>query len=340
MSSFSSDQSNGLSSLPVAPTGKPPNPYVVGASFVAMRHQPPAPYGGIYSDDFIPYFDGLPNSDHFEWCKSHPPAQGLTLLEDRQCITITDIIRTGDDCGAQVLLTDTGLVAKIYDPLYYEFHLYNVPRRKLDCVALADSEYSIEAAAYMEVVDPDIQGSVIPKYFGSWTLDITQRVRGAPVTRAVRMILVEYVPGVRMLDLDPDDLTKEERENIMRKVIEADYDLRLAGVQHYDLEPRNIIIDNTSNYAAPNMRVTLIDYGCSLVDRIYWGRPTPRHRYNPCFGWSGASRWSQWGWLPWEDEDRISWVWAMWGDGSGGKYVKVERDPDSPLGRPKRIPVE
>jgi RIO-like serine/threonine protein kinase len=54
------------------------------------------------------------------------------------------------------------------------------------------------------------------------------------------MILMEYVTGVRMLDLDPENLSREERENIMRRLIEADYDLKYAGVRHDDVSPRNV----------------------------------------------------------------------------------------------------
>jgi serine/threonine protein kinase len=336
MSQPSSDISSGLLSPPGTPTRKPPHPYIARAVFTAKRHQPPAPFGGRYSRLSSPNPDELLHSNQVEWCRSHPPLPGETHSEDTRRIVIKDALRNGTDCGAQVLITEDGQVAKVYDPLYYAFATSDRPDRKRDVTTHADSEYSIESAAYSELQHSAMQGGIMPNYYGSWTLDLTIDMDGQEVAREVRMIIIEHVPGVQMLQLDPDDLSERERENIMRKVIEADYDLREAGVLHEDVSPRNIMISQASSFSDPDLRVTFVDYGSSTVYRICYDGPTLPEYQNPLFEWTAASMWSSWGWLPLEDEERVRWMWNIWGDGNEGRYVKVNRDPDNALGGPKR----
>jgi hypothetical protein len=59
-------------------------------------------------------------STHLGWCLANPPAPGTTHHADERCIEIAGAIRVGEDCGAQVVLTVDGLIAKIYDRLYYK----------------------------------------------------------------------------------------------------------------------------------------------------------------------------------------------------------------------------
>ncbi|KAJ4336706.1 hypothetical protein N0V95_008544 [Ascochyta clinopodiicola] len=229
-------------------------PYVLGATFIAHRHLPPVPFGGYYSKCECPNQDDLQRTSQFDWCVAHPPAEGTTLLDHAHTFTIQSVIRTGENCGAQIVLTNSGLVAKIYDPLFYSFQNQEVLDFNVDVATAADSEYSIEAAAYSELQQTSAEGSITPQYHGSWTIDITSDVQGEHINREVRLILVEYVPGVRMIDIDPDRLTSEVREYVMIRVIEADYDLRHAGVRHDDLSPRNIILSEEPDTIDPNLR--------------------------------------------------------------------------------------
>jgi serine/threonine protein kinase len=231
---------------------------------------------------------------------------------------------------------DTRYVAKIYDPVFYPFEDRELPDTRVDVAAVADSEYSIEAAAYSELEGSPVQGSIMPEYYGSWTLNVITVIQNEQITRQVRMILIEYVPGVRMLDINPEDLTPEAREYIMTKVIEADYDLRRAGVRHDDLSPRNIVLSETPDSIEPELRVTLVDFGCSTVFALRYGRPLRWGLCNPLFTWSSASAWSTWGWLPPCTEDEIAKRWKVWGSGRDGKYAAVERDANSQLGIPLR----
>ncbi|KZM18891.1 uncharacterized protein EKO05_0010396 [Ascochyta rabiei] len=307
-------------------------PYVPGATFIAHRHVPPAPFGGSYSEIEISNQEDLQCSTQLDWCVAHPPAEGATFFDDAHSFTVKSAIRTGENCGAQLIFIDTGLVAKIYDPMFYSYG--EQPDLKIDVSSMADSDYSNEAAAYSELQGTPAQGSIVPEYHGSWTMEIMSVVRDEHITRRVRMILMDYVPGIRMLDIKPEYLTAEERENVMIKVIEADYDLRYAGVRHDDLSPRNIIITTPSNLADPQLRLVLIDFAFSFVFRINLGtRPKDKYR-NPLFEWSWPSRWGSYGWISPCREETIKRMWELFGDGRKGKYVKVQRDPSSKLGAP------
>ncbi|KAF2623894.1 hypothetical protein BU25DRAFT_349111, partial [Macroventuria anomochaeta] len=208
-----------------------------------------------------------------DWCLAHPPAEGCTSFDDTCSFTVTSGIRTGENLGAQLVLTDTGLVAKIYDPLFYSFQDQDFQDLEVDVATAADSEYSIEAAAYSELQGTSVEGCITPEYNGSWTLNVTGDIQDEHITRQVRLVLVEYVPGVRMADFEPHSLTPEVRRDIMVKVIEADYDIRRAGVRHDDISPRNIIFSKRPNTANRNFRIRLVDFGHSTVFKIRFGRP-------------------------------------------------------------------
>ena len=96
-------------------------PYVPGATFTAHRHQPPAPFGAYCSRCELPKQKDLQRTTQLDWYLAHPPADGCTSFDDTCSFTVTSGIRTGENLGAQLVLTDTGLVAKIYDPLFYSF---------------------------------------------------------------------------------------------------------------------------------------------------------------------------------------------------------------------------
>ncbi|KAH7082618.1 hypothetical protein BKA63DRAFT_583637 [Paraphoma chrysanthemicola] len=260
MSRRSSDMSSGLPSPPRMPPRKPHSPYVVNATFIAKSHIPPAPFGGYYGEDKSCDLERLPSSAQLEWCIAHPPAPGVAQREDTIRIRIVNTIRTGSDCGAQIVLLESNQVAKIFDPLYYVFYDTDGPAGlKIDVTAKADSGYVIEAAAYNKLQHSTLPDGIIPNYYGSWTIDIETLIGDKLKTREIQIILMHFVPGVQMLDLDPEDLLKEERENIMRKVIEADYTLRYAGFQHdHDISPRNIIITTTTAFSSPDLRLPLV----------------------------------------------------------------------------------
>ncbi|KAJ4309208.1 hypothetical protein N0V94_009035 [Neodidymelliopsis sp. IMI 364377] len=335
MSKSIPDELSNLPSPPRTRRDKPSTPYTVGSTFLANAHHPPAPFGKRpYSKLAEPDQEELRRVQQVDWCLSHPPAPGNVCRNVSRTFTIQSTIRTGDEGGAQIVLIDNGMVAKIYDPVYYPFFDREFPSRMFDVAVMADSDYSVEAAAYLELQDSPLQGDTVPEYYGSWTIEVTNEYQDEHITREVRLILVQHIAGVPMLDISPEDLLPEARENIMVKVAEADYDVRAAGVQHFDLEPRNIIIRTPTDYTDPALRVTIVDFGRSLVYRVYSGQPLPQKYCNPLFTWSWASKWSSYGWLPRPNEDTVNKAWRLWGDGKGGKYAAVKRNPRHLLGRP------
>ena len=85
------------------------------------------------------------------------------------------------------------LIAKIYDPLYFDHEQDDVnPFPAVDLV------YTHEAAAY-EKLKP-LQGRIIPRYIASYSLSW-------PVNKNrscdVRLILLDFVPGTLMQRLEP-----------------------------------------------------------------------------------------------------------------------------------------
>jgi len=339
MSNRTSLSSTGLPSPPATPSSETEIPYITGAAFIARRHEPPTTFEMGYWQQrrrTLPVTDDVSQLD---WCLAHPPATGRTHSTEIRCINILETIRIGENHGAQIVLTADGYVAKLYDPLYYPFQNPSYPEEKVNVTDAADKDYIREAAAYSELLGTSLEGSIMPRYYGSWTLDIPVTLDAQTHLREVRMIILEHVPGTLMHGVDPATITYEERENIMIKLIEADIELRFAGVRHGDLEPRNVILslpDSSTTYADPNLRLCIIDYGlCTLSkDRGLKG-PAPQ-LYNPLHYWTGCESWSQWGWSPGKEE-AIEWMWSTWGNGGKeGKYVPTERDPDSKLGKPKR----
>jgi serine/threonine protein kinase len=290
-----------------------------------------------YKKRWSPIKEVTDDSSQLEWCLAHPPVPGTTFPMDERFIEIAKAVRIGDKCGAQVVLTTDGLIAKIYDPLYYDFYDDFFRDSRIDVVDYADRDYITEAAAYSELRNTLFPGSIMPAYHGSWTLNVPILDNDRGKSREVRLIIMEHVTGTSMLDLDPSSLACHERENIMIKLIEADVALHFSGVRHDDLEPRNIVLSlsNTSKtYEDGSFRLCIIDFAtCALSKDNGRKGPTPK-AHNPLFYWVGRTLWSDWGWLPPRGE-AADWMWKTWGNGGkNGKYVVAKRDPNSKLGKP------
>lgn len=263
----------------------------------------------------------------------------MTDTEDERCIEIAEVLRGGEACGAQTVLTADGFVAKFFDPMYYDFHDGNSLCEKVNVTGHAERHYITEAGVYSELRSTSIYGSITPIYHRSWTTNVGILHDGLEKIREVRLVMMEYIPGKSLHSIDPRELTPKERENIMIKVIESDVDLLFAGVRYEDFEPRNIMLSSvqgTNTYETDDFRLCVIDYAaCGLLKDDGPGAPASKV-HKPLFYWAGQDRWSKWGWLP-ERHEAQDWMWNIWGDGGkGGKYLQVERDPKSRMGEPKR----
>ena len=246
----------------------------------------------------------------YEYCVANPAMDGTDVPGERRDITITQQIRVGDGETAQIVRVEEGMVAKIYDPVYYPTIEREYGYKLNNIVYMADTDYRNEANAFEEIeaLQAQLDGTITPKYYGSWTLDIA--IEGSNcTTRPVRLVLMEYLDGVCMKDLDPTQLTEEERLNIMFKVIEAENTLYHHGISHTDVYPRNVmILSPPHSLSSPDLRVCLIDFNMStlarLESRIYEGdNKIPKNRYrlplSPIFRWWGSmDEFQQYGWLP------------------------------------------
>ncbi|KAH6621880.1 hypothetical protein C7974DRAFT_397288 [Boeremia exigua] len=318
-------------------------PYYSGRTLSIKRHTPALPWGRSYCKSEVDDPEVSDGVSKVEWCLTHPPTPGSTDLNDTRDIILNDPIRVGNECGAQILSINDGLVAKIYDPLCYSFHTQGWTN---NVTAEADHDYCIEAAVYSALNGSSLEGSM-PEYYGSWTADVLIDVEGRQQSREIRMILIEYIVGISMRNIKPHELSRKARENIMYKVIEADTDLFIAGVEHDDFEPRNILIilplrfdapETTSSYDTsfenPNLRVCIIDFGISCVYTLADREPLDERYHNPLFRWAGADMYNEYGWLS-PRREATDWMWEMWGYGGlDEKYIKVVRDMDDVIGRP------
>jgi hypothetical protein len=91
------------------------------------------------------------------------------------------------------------LIAKIYDPLYF-----NDEDGRLNPFLCVDRHYAHESRAYH--VLSEMQGTRIPIFYGSYSLEL-------PTHRTVRLILIEYIPGTTLQSLktraDPSRTSSE-----------------------------------------------------------------------------------------------------------------------------------
>jgi len=257
-----------------------------------------------------PFPDNLQKITQLEYCLSWHPLEGSTCDDVTFSFTITKEIRVGDGHRAQIVVANGDRVAKIYDPLYYP--AYKCGFKRNDVIMETDYDYSREAAAYNELRGP-FEGTIIPKYYGSWTCDITVDTPSGPRKRPVRLILMEFIDGVCMEDLDPNDFTEEERSNIMVKAIVAEDALAFHGVQHRDFAARNVIC--SGNLRSNDLRVVIVDFNISVVTRLAYCRtPSDHHRLpaSPIYRWRRIRPQFGEGWLPPTREKFNEWLWKHW----------------------------
>ncbi|KAK9237751.1 hypothetical protein V1525DRAFT_149607 [Lipomyces kononenkoae] len=192
------------------------------------------------------------------------------------------------------------LVAKIYDPLYFDDDDgYLNPFR---CV---DKHYTHEAHAYAEL--SDLQGHLVPKYYGSFSLDLCVGSK----MRCVRLIVIEFIPGVAMGDANPACYSQPARQNIMKAVVDFETTLYTRNILHPDLHPRNIILISGSDSGAPE-RLFFIDFGGAIFGRTWDGSDVGNAKLfsgtyiSPLLRWHVACNptlhfydWVNWDWQSW-----------------------------------------
>ncbi|KFY13505.1 hypothetical protein V492_03225 [Pseudogymnoascus sp. VKM F-4246] len=286
-------------------TQKPELPYTIGSCLKAHPHTPQPPD----NEDF-PGCEpkcGDETEKHtvrpFDCCLLHPPWPGKTgagVVEFK----VVDWVRAGDPNTSQVvairvlnstvgLPTDRDIIAKIYDPLYFN-HIHTFA----DIFRFADYCYRRESAAYSHLVD--LQGSVIPRYYGSYTISLPGNGK---VSRDVRLILKGIVPGPSMSELDPSSFKQAERKEIMKAVVDSERAMYAHKVVNRDIHPRNILLPPKQPHH--RRRAVIVDFGISIInpdmsDKTYLtGLANPPKSFHCLDPSNHFWEWVDWDWDAW-----------------------------------------
>ncbi|KAH7013882.1 hypothetical protein EDB80DRAFT_711002 [Ilyonectria destructans] len=229
---------------------RPQLPYRRGLDLSIRRHSPPPPIREVTQS---------------EWCVLYPPADSSSPHPDPTLhkLRILDELVCKDGRGSQIVrccLDDDEsqvYVAKIYDALYYSFTYSSTP---VDVTWRADMDYRCEAAAYEDLQKAEVDGVLVPKYYGSWTFDVP--LFGSDIVRPVRMVLMEWIQGVTMYSLVEEGqatrIPPQQRLNILAGAMDVYCKLSFHGVNHRDFAPRNIVLVG-SNIENDLPRILLID---------------------------------------------------------------------------------
>jgi len=279
---------------------KPPVPYTRGWLFRAKVHTPPPPT--LVVEDC----HTNSNSDVAErWalsaterCLKHPPLPGVEGT-DTVSLEIIEPLKVGDghhsqvftirvvDSPSELLPVDgdgsgcTQLVAKVYDPLYL-----NDDDGYLNPFLCVDHDYTHEANTYTAL--GELQGKYIPKYYGSYTLEMAvdrdedscsdldsgsdpDSADEQPRTRTVRMILIEYIHGITMSHYQPQDFPQSARQAILKSIVDIESQIYEKDLLLLDIHPRNVIImynpADSSSSIGQQPRAVLVDFADVLFNR-------------------------------------------------------------------------
>ena len=327
-----------------------PCPYVVGFGMDAFKEEPPEPQGRNYDTVWLEDCDSQRmRMSHKQLCYGYRCRPGRILPNSPTRLKFTAVIRSGVNQGAQVVVVNDNMVAKIYDPLFY-----NPKHCLVDAVYTADGEYSREAAAYRYLQDYRNLSDILPTYFGSYTAQMTTTttIEGRSTTYEynVHMILIEYIRGRCMRDARRLALSSA-RQAIFKQCMDADMRLRHAGVRHGSVCPRNIILVGT-DFEKPDVKVKIIDFGQSTI--FYHPRYRLKNaaarlketarKWDPlgrlpsplCYWWHKMNGFI--GWFPDKDGDDSvmeAWMWKEFGHND--RYIPCQWDPEKPKSNPKPL---
>ncbi|PYH31909.1 uncharacterized protein BO87DRAFT_398988 [Aspergillus neoniger CBS 115656] len=201
------------------------------------------------------------------------------------------------------------LVAKVYDPLYLNDH-----GGYLNPFLCVDKHYTHEAQTYR--VLSDLQGDLIPRFYGSYSTDINCQDIGDDAetnemcSRTVRLILIEHVPGKSILQAGPGNFPPRDRQQIMESVIEFESEVYRRDILLTDLSPRNVMMVPPGSRRQCNL--VFLDlagalFGRKLDEPLLAGREFFLGQYiSPILRWKKG--------MKLEFDDWIDWEWADWVD--------------------------
>ena len=277
---------------------RPPLPYASAFTVTITEHVPPRPFGlpSVYPRIEPPYDtsdEHLKTLTQTRLIVTCPPIEAnddtdgaVPKKPAKATLKVDQPIAVKDWRGPQLVVCTPQdrhgkpfqAVAKIFDPLYYSFENKNAPTRPVATTLEADSDYSIEAAAYAHLQKTGQTGAFAPEYYGSWTFTLPIRHRGIQHERHVRLVLIEYIDGICMRDLcyresAPLGFTEEHRLDVLASILDGAARMDHSGINQRDLLPRNIMLkleleaEDSLEEGRPRVvqRAVLIDYDIAVV---------------------------------------------------------------------------
>lgn len=253
-----------------------------------------------------------------ERCLQYPPLQGSygtfsleLLVHGRLCIgdghstQVVEVEVLTESPPVEGLSQGQNVVAKLYDPMYINDHDFYI-----NPFLVADKSYTYETAAYNAL--SDLQGSAIPRYYGSYSLDIVEE----STKRSVRLILTELIPGLSLQETGSYVLSQKARQHIMKSFVEFESSLYARDVVHENLHPSNIMLVNPKD---KQTHIVFIDFAHVRFERLVYvpeGQEVPEcwpgTYISPLLRWHevrgqtyGFEDWIDWDWQPWLEAEFV-----------------------------------
>ncbi|CAN6666276.1 hypothetical protein TRVA0_038S00166 [Trichomonascus vanleenenianus] len=193
------------------------------------------------------------------------------------------------------------VVAEIFDPLSIS---------ALNPSIVADLWYSRAVTVYERL--EDLQGKIIPKFYGSYTMKVPVNGHPKHKDREIRVILREYIEGKGLNRVDPESLAQNQRQRLMEKVIEAEqiFDNRGIGIMS-NYSPSSVILTDGTD-----IQVVVSCFTCAIFDSDLEVPYSIEQDYypgkfaSPLLKWpqvtleeSGFGTFVDWDWLNWLKEE-------------------------------------
>lgn len=197
----------------------------------------------------------------------------------------------------------------LYDPLYYNHYSGDV-----DPFLCADREYRRDVAAYTRLSTADGLTRTL-KYYGSYYLEILVKDK----SRFVRLILIQKFEGTAMNKLNPQDFSLQQRQAIMKGILDVESEIYKHDVRNLDIHPRNVIVQNIDSMStsSSNPEIVIIDFGHIILGRSYHPEDNPEEEMAMLPGAyiSPRIRWGvkhQTHLLVMNFREWITWKWNAW----------------------------
>lgn len=235
---------------------KPPLPYRVGATITAQPWHPPPgqdiKYGDYYAQDelreelqeehpvdiCLRYTEATEASNEGEHVELQVVDQ-IVVVDGTHCQTtkvkVVDHRSAHERLRSPMPCGDEAITAKFFDPLYHD-----IEDERSDMFRNTYYRCHAETCVYRQL--KPLWGTVVPRFYGSFKALIPVSGRQGR-SRYVYTILYDYVPGVELTRIDPEEWSQPERKAIMKAIIDGDSKIRQAGVDQGDLMPRNVLVN-------------------------------------------------------------------------------------------------